>query len=284
MFRSRLLPRAGKSLGPSLRTTLNARRSLHVVPQLSHDFAENGVPKFMTKEGFAYAWSDNMTFLLEKLNALTVGTDLEGKDIKTTLLMTAREPSQAPIFNYASMAHNNHFFFKCLAPGGTAMPTFFRNELEASFSSTETLRREFIFTASAMFGPGFVWLVKVSGGDYRVLATYLAGSPYPGAHWRAQPVDMNVVGNEGTANAYLKKEIKEKKRSPELPPGGIELEPLLCLNTWEHAWLCDWGHGARGEGGKIPYVEAWWNVIDWEGVARNSSTNRATFKGIEPVA
>ena len=58
--------------------------------------------------------------------------------------MTAREPNQAPIFNYASMAHNNHFFFQGISPTGTPMPDALRNELEASFSSIETLRREFI--------------------------------------------------------------------------------------------------------------------------------------------
>jgi Fe-Mn family superoxide dismutase len=35
-------------------------------------------------------------------------------DPKTLLLNTARDPAQAMIFNYASMAHNNHFFFSSL--------------------------------------------------------------------------------------------------------------------------------------------------------------------------
>ncbi|KAG6013386.1 hypothetical protein E4U54_006823 [Claviceps lovelessii] len=279
MFRSRLLPRAGKSLGLSLRTTtFSARRSLHGIPTLPHDYSA-GVPGLMSSDGFAIAWSDYMTLMLEKLNALTAGTELEGKDTKTISLMTAREPSQAPTFNYASMAHNNHFFFKGIAPGGTPMSDALRAELEASFSSIETLRREFIMTASAMFGPGFVWLVKAGPGDYRVLPTYLAGSPYPGAHWRAQPIDMNTVGNDGSAMSYYKNQVLgHKKRSGDLPPGGIELEPLLCLNTWEHAWLLDWGVGAGGRGGKVNYVEAWWTVIDWESVARKSDIIRPEFK------
>jgi len=73
MFRSRLLPRAGKSLGLGLRTTFNARRSLHAVPTLPHDYSK-GVPHLMSAGGFAIAWSDYMSFVLEKLNALTVGS------------------------------------------------------------------------------------------------------------------------------------------------------------------------------------------------------------------
>lgn len=210
---------------------------------------------------------------------LLPGTELEDKDTKTIALMTAREPSQAPIFNYASMAHNNHFFFQGISPSGTPMPDALRQELSASFSSIETLRREFIITASSMFGPGFVWLVKAGAADYRLLTTYLAGSPYPGAHWRAQTNDMNTLGSRGTASRYFKNQgLSGSGRAQNLPPGGIELEPLLCLNTWEHAWLLDWGVGAGGNGGKMAYAEAWWDLIDWEKVANKSGVLRPTFK------
>ncbi|OAQ72184.1 superoxide dismutase [Pochonia chlamydosporia 170] len=278
MFRSRLLPRAAKSIGLGPRINPNATRSLHQVPTLPHDYSQ-GVPNLMSPGGFAIAWSDYMSLTVEKLNALTAGTELEDKDTKTISLLTAREPSQAPIFNYASMAHNNHFFFQGISPAGTPMPETLRAELEACFSSIETLRREFIITASAMFGPGFVWLVKAGPSDFRVLPTYLAGSPYPGAHWRAQPTDMNTVGNDGSAKSYFKNQVYgNRKRSGDLPPGGIELEPLLCLNTWEHAWLLDWGVGAGGNGGKIAYAEAWWNLIDWERVAHRAGSIRPEFK------
>lgn len=206
------------------------------------------------------------------------GTDLEDRDMKTILLMTAREPNQAAIFNYASMAHNNHFFFQGIAPAGTPMPEDLRRELEASFSSIDTLRREFVATASAMFGPGFLWLVKAGPGDYRLLPTYLAGSPYPGAHWRVQSTDMNTVGNEGSARQYYSNQaLGARRRVGDLPPGGIELEPLLCLNTWEHAWLLDWGVGADGNGGKAAFVESWWNLIDWEKVHQRSGVARPEF-------
>jgi superoxide dismutase, Fe-Mn family len=33
-------------------------------------------------------------------------------DTKSILIQTAREPDSASVFNYASMAFNNHFFFK----------------------------------------------------------------------------------------------------------------------------------------------------------------------------
>lgn len=177
------------------------------------------------------------------------------------------------------MAHNNHFFFQGISPAGTPMPEVLRTELEASFSSIETLRREFVITASAMFGPGFIWLVKAGPADYRLLPTYLAGSPYPGAHWRAQRQDMNTVGNHDSARDYFQNQAHgARKRAGSLPPGGIELEPLLCLNTWEHAWLLDWGFGAGGQGGKSAFAEAWWELVDWQKVSQRAGLNRPDLK------
>lgn len=263
--------------GLALRAVANSRRSLHHVPLLQHDYSQ-GVPNLMSAGGFSLAWTEYMKLMVEKLNALTVGTELEDKDTKTIALMTAREPSKAPVFNYASMAHNNHFFFQGISPTGTPMPDVLRRELEASFSSIETLRREFVITASSMFGPGFLWLVKAGPGDYRILPTYLAGSPYPGAHWRAQSTDMNTVGKDGSAKGYFKNQTQgSRKRDGDLPPGGIDLEPLLCLNTWEHAWLMDWGIGADGQGGKVAFAESWWNLIDWQRVAEKSGVLKPDF-------
>ncbi|VUC36120.1 unnamed protein product [Clonostachys rosea] len=278
MFRPRLrVPRVGASIG--LQAAANARRSYHQVPRLRHDYTETGVPNLMSPAGFSIAWSDYMSLAVEKLNALTVGTELEDLDTKTIALMTAREPNQAPIFNWASMAHNNHFFFDGITPNPAPIPEVLKRELEASFSSMETLRREFVITASSMFGPGFIWLVRAGQADFRILPTYLAGSPYPGAHWRAQSTDMNTTGNEGSARSYFHDHLTgQRKRVGDLPPGGIELQPLLCLNTWEHSWLLDWGVGKGGAGGKVAFAEAWWDLIDWELVAKKSGVLRPDYK------
>ncbi|KAM3435525.1 hypothetical protein MY4824_004841 [Beauveria thailandica] len=306
-----------QSLRPSTTSTTStlvaplAARSIHHVPKLAHDFSQ-GIPALMSPGGFDIAWTEYMAFTIEKLNALTAGsftlgfrriaaygheelrlghlarqktdyifhpgTELEDKDTKTIALMTAREPNQAPIFNYASMAHNTHFYFQSIAPAPVAMPEKLRVDIEASFSSVETLRREMVLTASAMFGPGFVWLVKTGPGAYRVVSTYLAGSPYPGAHWRAQSTDMNTIGDQGSARSWFRTQTGSQHRGGNLPPGGIELQPILCLNTWEHAWLLDWGHGDGGRGGKVGFAEAWWETVDWELVSKRASLKRLALK------
>lgn len=181
------------------------------------------------------------------------------------------------------MAHNNHFFFSGIAKTGGEdksehMSNDLKEALELSFGSLESLRRELIMTADAMFGPGFVWLVQQTDAPgaqarpFRVLTTYQAGSPYASAHWRSQGVDMNNHGGarEGgdVVREYFGRQNVANRREPlhgsvvdsstTRPPGGTNIVPLLCVNTWEHVWMWDYGVG-----GKTDFVTNWWKVINW---------------------
>jgi superoxide dismutase, Fe-Mn family len=147
------------------------------------------------------------------------------------------------------------------------MPPNLKNELEAHFSSVETLRREFYTTAMGMFGPGFVWLVRNAvSRDLRIVNTYLAGSPYTAAHWRRQGVDFNTnSGNRATVQGLWERTAtgagNTGGRFNPQAPGGTDVIPLLCLNTWEHVWLTDYGIK-----GKSQYIQQWWESIDWDRV------------------
>ncbi|KAI0117373.1 manganese and iron superoxide dismutase [Daldinia grandis] len=294
MLRPRLrIPRASRLWRPAPQS-----RSVHIVPRLDID-PEEGVPGLLSAGGFDFAWSQYQQLVVERLNALTAGTEYEQQDALTILKSTAREPSQAPIFNYASMAHNNHFFFKNLRivpdpqehelSDEEKIPHLLKYELSKQFSSIETLRREFLVTAMAMFGPGFVWLVKnAQSTELRILTTYLAGSPYTAAHWRRQGLDMNTQSI--SANSPAKSFLERTQTAVgadigarfvphnQTAPGGTDVIPLLCLNTWEHVWLRDYGIGARGLGGKRQFVENWWSTINWTNVESAANINRPEFK------
>ncbi|KAK4128824.1 putative 37S ribosomal protein [Parathielavia appendiculata] len=280
-------------------------RSLHSLVPLEYDLqggaTEKGIADFLSPAAFNIAWNQYQTHLLARLNALVADyPEFQSRHVKDIMLRTAREPSMATIFNHASMIHNNHFFFKHLSPNSVAIPETLRSHLENSFGSIETLRREMVYTAVNMFGPGFVWLVKTAQPGlpvaFKVLATYAAGSPYPGAHWRRQSVDMNTLSqpvhreaDSGAAQAsaleagkaYLdaaafgagKKDTATAKKV-EHAPGGTDLLPVLCINTWEHVWLWDYGFGVGGQGGKLGYAEKWWKQINWELVLKEANIQR----------
>jgi Fe-Mn family superoxide dismutase len=100
----------------------------------------------------------------------------------------------------------------------------------------------------------------------------LAGSPYPGAHYRKQSVDMNTESEQRVTRGPPVNTVGsfgELSKKP-TPPGGININPILCINTWEHVYLPDYGVGAGGSGGKRAYAERWWNRIDWNTVAGNA--------------
>lgn len=162
-----------------------------------------------------------------------------------------------------------------------------------------------------MFGPGFVWLVQdlnpspnhpttaASGSSstyqfhtssktplhFRILTTYLAGSPYPEAHSRQQGSDMNTHNissydtysaqstPQNTAGAFgshsasaqgMKSLFMESSGGEPSKYGGASIIPVLCVNTWEHVWMFQYGVGE-----KRTYLENWWNRINWEQVWSN---------------
>lgn len=207
---------------------------------------------------------------------MTQGGPLANQDIKSLVIETARNPTQAYVFNVASMAFNNHFFFRGINTNAqvvSAPPNDLSMQIKRNFGSMDTLRATFLATADAMFGPGFVWLVQTrendaANGPLRILPTYIAGSPLSGAHYRRQSHDLNThnaesyqqlntVGSFGAAN---------KTGGPKKPLGGTDVVPLMCVSTWEHTWLPDYGVG-----GKMRYLEAWWDKIDWDVVRQNAS-------------
>ncbi|KAI0175608.1 manganese and iron superoxide dismutase [Hypoxylon sp. FL1284] len=277
-------------------------RSLHNVPGLYQFKTSEGVPGLLSPAGFAMSWTQYMQFVIEKLNALTADTEFATLEPLQIIKATAREPHHAPIFNYASMAHNNAFFFQGLANLNTEqqrppteeagendedrIPSGLKWVLEQQFSSVETLRREFLSTAMGMFGPGFVWLVKnAQTSDMRIVATYLAGTPYTAGHWRRQGVDMNSQGaatSVDTVRGFLTRMQTGAGADTgggfapqnQLAPGGTDVVPLLCLNTWEHVWLRDYGIG----NGKRAFVQDWWRVVDWNKVEGLAKIERPQLK------
>lgn len=148
------------------------------------------------------------------------------------------------------------------------MPESFANNIASTCSSVESLKMDFLATASAMFGPGFVWLAKdlENEGLFKVFCTYNAGTPYPGAYARRQEVDMATASADTPiANQFAGAMGAHSQNNREqLAPGGARLHPILCVNTWEHVWMMDYGIAGKDE-----YLERWWNRVNWNVVAEN---------------
>lgn len=204
------------------------------------------------------------------------------------------------------------------APYETDIPAEFEDHLKNSFGGDiANVREEMVKNALSMFGPGFTWLVQdktpsqnrasTLQGDstitsqrerlhFRILNTYIAGTPYPGAHNRRQPVDMNsrpaaLTGQEWERQSLVQNRPGSFGRAGSAAyqmglignePGGDEpsvfgganIVPLLCVNTWPHVYLMDWGVA-----GKSQFLRAWWDRINWPHVWSLVIKNTATRGG-----
>ena len=94
------------------------------------------------------------------------------------------------------------------------------------------------------------------------------GSKLPGAaaYWRERTAASNEVGAHGPSSRT------------DTAPGGIAVTPILCLNTWEHVWLPDYGITHEGISGKRLYAANWWEVIDWRTVAERAGHRQKEFR------
>ena len=237
----------------------------------------------LTPTGFDLAWTQYQSHLVSQLNSLTAGTKDGERATKDLLLTYARNPTRASLFNYASMAWNTHHVMTTLSPTPERMSSSLERRVNTSFSSAGSLKATFVATANAMFGPGFVWLIRdnnvrennpANDPQLSILATYIAGSPLPGAHFRRQPTDMNTENPADTP--YASGGLSAIRRTAgafgshsgsldsKLGMGGAYLEVMLGVCTWPHFWMGDFGVG-----GKKAYLEAWWESVDWAVVERN---------------
>lgn len=173
------------------------------------------------------------------------------------------------------MAHHTHFFWEFLADKQTEPARKFRSDIEEHFDSLEHLRNEMLETADAMFGNGFVWLMRDMSHTkaLRVLATYNAGSPFPEAHARRQSTDMatNAPNMPGSVNSLSRKLTQVQNTAGFIGDnspyrarnymGALLARPILCINVWQHMYIPDYGVT-----GKRAYLSAWWDRINWDRV------------------
>jgi Fe-Mn family superoxide dismutase len=243
---------------------------------LEPSFTADGVPGLLSKKGFEIAWTTYQQFIMKKLANLVAGEGIDIHNPRAIAIQYARDPMNASLFNHASMVHNNHFFFQGLStrPIPLEHEKALQAKLVAQFGSVENLRTSFIESAAGMFGPGFTWLVwnpstrQQGTGGFKILNTYGAGTPYGEAGHRRQETDMSNSSSTpsyGQMGAYSKSGQKDGG----LAPGAARLYPLMCVNTWQHVYLYEYGVE-----GKREFLNRWWDVIDWSVVQR-------TLKAVE---
>ena len=135
---------------------------------------------------------------------------------------------RGPVRNNGGGHVNHSFFWKLLTPKSDGKPTGkLAAAIDATFGDVEQLKEKMNAAGVARFGSGWVWLY-VSEGKLAIGSTANQDSP-----------------TMGKAIA------------------GIEGEPVLGIDVWEHAYYLTY------QNRRPDYLKAIWNVINWAQAEEN---------------
>lgn len=137
-------------------------------------YGENGLEPHLSAETLQFHYGKHHATYVNKLNGLVKGSAFEGASLEE--IITTAEPG--PIFNNAAQVWNHTFYWNSLSPDGGGEPDGALAEaINKTFGSFENLRKQFTDQAVALFGSGWLWLVKKPDGSLALQGTSNAGNP-----------------------------------------------------------------------------------------------------------
>jgi Fe-Mn family superoxide dismutase len=138
--------------------------------------------------------------------------------------------------------HANHsLFWSILGRGKGGMPSGeLASAIDRDFGSFDAFKKTFADAAATRFGSGWAWL-GVKDGKLCVSSTANQDNPVMGA----------LIGDAA----------------------GCDCRPILGLDVWEHAYYLHY------QNRRPDYIEAFWNVVNWDAVAAHLSAATASAHG-----
>ena len=160
---------------------------------------------------------------LNKFLTAIDGTELADQPLEPILASAGQHG--AGVRNQGGGYYNHSVFWENMSPNGGGQPGGdLAKAIDRDFGAFDEFKSQFTTAATTLFGSGFVWLIDQDGA-LKVTQTPNQDNPL-----------MDVASEQGT--------------------------PLLCLDTWEHAFYLKY------QNRKAEYIDAWWNVVNWDGVGK----------------
>jgi Fe-Mn family superoxide dismutase len=135
-------------------------------------FAEDALEPFISSETIQYHYHKHHAGYVNKLNELIKNTVYE----KMSLSSIIRD-SQGAVFNNAAQVFNHTFYWSSLSGKKSLPGKELLEKINNDFGSVEALKEEFIKAGAALFGSGWVWLVREPNGHLTVKTTQNADNP-----------------------------------------------------------------------------------------------------------
>lgn len=203
----------------------------HTLPELGYSF-DALEPHIDAQTMEIHHGKHHQAYITNLNNALEGKTDLAEKCVWDLIadLGSVPEDIRTAVRNNGGGHANHSFFWKVIAPGGAKAPSGdLAAAIDKSFGSFEDFKKKFAAAGAGRFGSGWAWLGKKSDGSLCVCSSANQDNP--------------VMGDDF---------------------GGCDgLEPILGLDVWEHAYYLNY------QNKRPAYIEAFWNVVNWDVVAKN---------------
>ena len=184
------------------------------------------------------------------VNGLNTALKSEGTLQKKSLeeliggILFLPEGVQTPVRNHGGGHWNHTFFWESMGVvntpgiGGEPGTETLTAALTKFFGSVAEFKKKFGEAASKRFGSGWAWLILKDDGELAVVSTANQDNP----------LMQGIVPNSDR---------------------GI---PLLGLDVWEHAYYITY------QNKRPDYIAAWWNVVNWDTVAKRYAAALAKRK------
>jgi Fe-Mn family superoxide dismutase len=144
-------------------------QSAIALPELP--YARNALEPHMSRETLDYHYGKHHKGYVDKLNSMISGTEFEGASLEELVAQSA-----GTLFDNAAQVWNHNFFWKCLSPQRKKPGTQLSKALE-SLGGLEGFQARFDKAAIDLFGSGWTWLIKDTGGALKIVTSSNANTP-----------------------------------------------------------------------------------------------------------
>ena len=246
-------------------SSASKNNSLHIPPALNFN-PEEGIPELWSAET-----STLQIRLLDqyqkRLQQMIAGTDLNSRPLLSIMERCVREKNSIPhqkILQQAGLYWASDFFLRGLTthPGAQSniprgLEKLFEGEFEVS--GIKQVKRLFDLEADALFGNGWIWLVRINAaeraGKLGIIST-LNG-------WTPMSLLMAAAGGKvGSSQAPSISQMLFGSSSIQADTTPFSYySPVLGISMFENAYIRDFGIDRRA------YLDAVWRKINWQRVS-----------------